>query len=402
MNASRGFRGVFRREVLILCFVIFLADCIWSLLSPTFSVFAKSLGASLSLVGILSGLAGLTQFVSSVPLGLQSDRLGRKVLIVAGFVVYAASMLVFALSREPGMLVPGRVLFGLATVMTFTIGAAYLGDVIEPAERGAAFGLYSTSMGLGATVGPLIGAAIEPTFGIAGSYAGGAVIALAGGAAAAWGLVDTRKLRPAGVPQHRGPALGTMLRPLRDPNLLAASLATLTANTSFIGLIANFFPLHAASLGAPQAAINSMFSGRSFASTLTRLPAGILSSRFSRWAFILTALGAMGLAVFGMTAAQDVAALALLLVAEGVAFGTFLTVGQSFVAEHSAPETRGAAIGVYSMAGSMGSTFSPFVLGFVADAFGIVTAFRLTAVAVAAGLVVISVLYARGRRRPVV
>ena len=90
--------------------------------------------------------------------------------------------------------------------------------------------------------------------------------------------------------------------------------------------------------------------------------------------------------------------LSILLVIEGIAFGSVLAVGQSFVAEHSTQETRGAAIGMYSTVGSLGSTFSPFLLGIAADNWGILSVFRITAGVVGVGLAVIVVLYIAGRR----
>ena len=384
--------------MLIICVVVFLADNVWSLQSPTFSIYAAGLGASLSLIGLLGSLAGFTQLCTSMWLGLQSDQHGRKIVIVLGLIIFALSMSIFAIASQPWMLVPGRILFGLGTVAIFTIGAAYVSDVIAKEERGIAFGLYATSMGLGATTGPFMGALIQPYVGIPGTYVWGALIAFCGALVAGWGLSDTRKLRAEPLPMHRAPAISTMLGVLRNPNLLAACLLTLVANTSFIGLIASFFPIYLAGFGTSQTVINSLFSLRAFCSTITRLPAGVLSSRTSRWLFLLVALGLMCLVAVGMAQTQNLVLLAALLVVEGIAFGSFLTVGQSFVAEHSTAETRGAAIGVYSTVGSLGSTFSPLLLGFIADAWGLPAVFRAAAAFVAFGLIVICALYVRGRQ----
>ena len=395
---AASIRKVLRRDIVIICLIAFIADNVWSLQSPTFSNYASGLGASLSLVGLLSSLAGLTQLFSSMWLGLQSDVRGRKIVIVLGLVVFSMSMFVFSLATSPWMLVPGRILFGLGTVSIFTIGAAYVGDVITVEERGLAFGLFATSMGMGATTGPFIGALIQPVVGIQGTYIWGGLLA-ASGAGVAWrGLSDTRLLRVGPPLIHRMPAVGSMLAILKNPNLLAACLVTLVANTSFIGLIASFFPVYLTSLSLPQTTINGMFSVRAFFSTVTRLPAAIIGARISRWFFMLVALAVMGLVALAMSFTDRIVVLSILLVCEGIAFGSVLAVGQSFVAEHSTQETRGAAIGMYSTVGSLGSTFSPLLLGIAADSWGIFAVFRLTAAVIGVGLAVIVALYVVGRR----
>jgi len=58
------------KELLALCFMIFTADVVSGIVSPTFSLYASSLGASLVLIGVLSSVVGLTRILSSVPIGV--------------------------------------------------------------------------------------------------------------------------------------------------------------------------------------------------------------------------------------------------------------------------------------------------------------------------------------------
>ena len=90
----------------------------------------------------------LSKVVSSVVGGDLSDRLGRKTLIVAGWLLYAAVYLGFAYVSGPGgawalFLVYG-VYFGLAE------GAekALVADLVRPEQRGTAYGLYNLAFGI--------------------------------------------------------------------------------------------------------------------------------------------------------------------------------------------------------------------------------------------------------------
>jgi len=75
-----------------------------------------------------------------------------------------------------------------------------------------------------------------------------------------------------------------------------------------------------------------------------------------------------------------------------------LTSGQAFVTERSTESDRGTALGVYSTAGSLGGAAAPFVLGFIADLWGLAAVFGVTGVLVFVGIGVLWYLDLRQRR----
>lgn len=385
-------RRTLRSDVLTICLVIFCADIMSGIVSPTFSLYARQLGASLTLIGILSSTVGLTRLLVSMPLGLLSDRVGRKTVVTLGMVSSAVALVLFAIAPNAYFLLIGRIIDGIAMVCTFLIGAAYVSDITSPEERGLAFGLYSTAMGLGFTVGPLFGAAVAVRYGIAGSYWAGAAVGLTGALIAAWRLKNIHPDDVTLVNQARSP-WADLRQMMHNRNLMAGSLANLLMSMVFSGAVVNFFPVYAAQLGIPQAMISSMFSARALTSASARLPTGAIASKISSRVVMLTALLIAVVAMFLLPQTEQRVVLSLLLILEGVAFGSFLTSGQIFVAQYSAADTRGAAVGAYSAAGSLGSIFSPIVLGIVADLGGVQTVFWLTGLLVLLGVVVITYLY---------
>jgi MFS family permease len=90
----------------------------------------------------------LSKVVSSVVGGDLSDRLGRKTLIVAGWLLYAAVYLGFAYVSGPlgawALFLVYGVYFGLAE------GAekALVADLVRPEQRGTAYGLYNLAFGI--------------------------------------------------------------------------------------------------------------------------------------------------------------------------------------------------------------------------------------------------------------
>ena len=150
-------RTVFRTQIVVLCLAIFLIDVLAGIVSATFSIFANDLGATVFVVGLLTSLSGLTALFSSIPIGSLSDRIGRSRVMLTGMAAFTIVMVLFAVAPSPAFLIPGRLLMGVAGVGSFWIASAYLGDIVTARERGIAFGLLTTAMGLGFGVGPVLG-----------------------------------------------------------------------------------------------------------------------------------------------------------------------------------------------------------------------------------------------------
>jgi hypothetical protein len=70
VNAFARLRGGLDRDVALLCLIIFIADVVFGVITPTFSLFAQDLGLSLAALGVLNTLGGATQFLVSAPLGV--------------------------------------------------------------------------------------------------------------------------------------------------------------------------------------------------------------------------------------------------------------------------------------------------------------------------------------------
>jgi MFS family permease len=386
-----------RKELVSIFAMIFVADTVVGIFSPTFSLYATSLGASLTLVGLLSSVVGLTRIVSSVPIGMISDARGRRGVLLTGMLLLAASAYLNTVVTEAYLLLPIRVLHGLVIASTFFIGMAYVGDVVERADRGLASGVYTTCMGLGFTVGSMLGGSMAAQYGYVTTFRAAAVLALFGFAVAWWGL--SRSLRQKVTHAHALSPLGRLGLLAKEPNLLAASLGYLLIILMFDAAIVNFFPLYAATLLIGQAAIGTMFAVRALASTAVRLPTGLLTTRFSNRYLMVAALALGMVTVFSLCILTGPVALTLALAGEGICFGMYLTAGQTFVTEHFEESERGTAMGVYSMTGSISSMVGPFLLGAVADLQGLRSVFWLTSALVFVGIVAFVWLLHKGSQQ---
>jgi len=90
----------------------------------------------------------LSKVVSSVVGGDLSDRLGRKTLIVAGWLLYALVYLGFARVSTPGEAWALFLIYGVYFGLAEGAEKALVADLVRPEQRGTAYGLYNLAFGI--------------------------------------------------------------------------------------------------------------------------------------------------------------------------------------------------------------------------------------------------------------
>ena len=118
------------------------------LVLPVFALEARKYpgGDDPALVGLAMGMYGLTQAFFQLPLGMASDRFGRKRVIVAGLLVFAVGSLWAALANDVMGLLLGRALQGAGAVSAAV--TALLADQTRESVRTKAMALVGISIGL--------------------------------------------------------------------------------------------------------------------------------------------------------------------------------------------------------------------------------------------------------------
>ncbi len=101
-------------------------------------------------------LFALVLFFASPFLGLLSDRVGRRPVILLSSLGSAIDCLILALAPNLWWLIVGRLLSSI-TAASPAACAAYIADVTPPEKRAAAFGMAGAAFGVGFTLGPAIG-----------------------------------------------------------------------------------------------------------------------------------------------------------------------------------------------------------------------------------------------------
>jgi MFS family permease len=140
---------------------------------------ATELGIGAALLPVLWAMLHLVKTVSSTPGGVVSDRLGRKPVIVAGWMVYAVVYLLFGHASDAWHVWVLFAIYGVYFGLTEGVERALVVDLVPAARRGAAFGWYNLAIGLGALPASVIFGAIYDRYGAVTAFTVGAAAALA-------------------------------------------------------------------------------------------------------------------------------------------------------------------------------------------------------------------------------
>lgn len=140
------------------------------LLTPVFAVAAHALpgGNDAARVGLALGAYGLTQAVLQIPLGMASDRFGRRPVIVLGMALFVIGGVISALAQHIDWVTVGRCIQGLGAVSAAI--SAWVADSTRPEVRTRAMAMVGGSIGLSFAVSLVLSPVLVGQFGLSGLF----------------------------------------------------------------------------------------------------------------------------------------------------------------------------------------------------------------------------------------
>lgn len=139
---------------------------------------AQGVGVSAGLIPLLWLFFNLTYTLTSIPAGSLSDRIGRKTVIIGGFVVYALSYAGFAFAKSPWHAWALFGIYGLYYGMTEGVLRAYIADVVPASIRATSFGVFNFVTGVLLFPANLLTGWIWKAYGATAAFGLGASLAI--------------------------------------------------------------------------------------------------------------------------------------------------------------------------------------------------------------------------------
>jgi len=319
------------------------------------------------LIGMAIGIYGLTQASLQIPLGLLSDRFGRKPIIIGGLLVFALGSVIAALSDNIYSIILGRAIQGAGAIAAATMALA--ADLTEENNRAKVMASIGLTIGLAFAAAMVVGPLINTWYGLSGIFWITSLLALIGVALVIFVVPQPTKLfhhRDAGVLKDY------ILPAIKNTNLLRMNAGVfilhmiMTANFTLLPLIFK----HQMNLeSASHWKIYLPVFGLSF---LFAIPMIIIAEKYHKIKpLLIGTVAALLIAQVGLALSLDHSwGILFCFLMFFISFNFLEAVQPSLVAKYAGVSIKGTAMGVFSTAQFMGIFVGGVMGGFLLQYYG--------------------------------
>jgi MFS family permease len=332
-------------------------------------------------VAILSFIAtfGAVKAAANLVAGHWSDRIGRKPLLVAGWLAGLPVPLLLIYAPTWEWVLVANLFLGVNQGLTWSTTVIMKIDLVGPARRGLAMGLNEAAgygaLALAALASGYLAAslAIRPY-----PFLLGMACALAGLVLSVFAVKETRTMLPP-TARRSPPFLTTLLfTSWRQPTLTAVCLTGLVNNLND-GVVWGLLPLFLADRGLDLVEIGALAALYPAVWCIGQLATGAFSDHCGRKPLIVAGMVAQAAGIAGLLAGQGTAWWAVCMAALGVGTAMVYPTLLAAISDLARPEWRGGAVGVYRLWRDLGYAAGALGAGLLADSMGMPWAIAATA-----------------------
>jgi MFS family permease len=344
---------------------------------PVFAAYARNLsGANPYLIGEALGIYGLSQGLLQIPFGLLSDKVGRKVMIVLGLILFGIGSAVAAVSTSIGGVIIGRALQGSGAVGSVIL--ALVADLTSEENRTKAMAMVGITIGASFMVALVAGPIIANFVGVPGIFWLMVGLALIGIAITEFVVPNPRQVRV-----HR------------DAEAVPAMIGAVLRNKELLRLDVGIFALHAmltasflvvpgllrGTLDVPDRDQWLVYLPVLVVSVAVMVPAIIVAEKYRRMKGVF--VGAVAALVVSQAMLYLGAGNLFVLLAALIVFFSAFNVMEaslpSLITKAAPPDAKGTAMGLYSSLQFLGIFVGGVIGGWAQQRGGDAGVFVLTA-----------------------
>jgi MFS family permease len=326
---------------------------------------------------------GVAKALSNFAAGTLSDKVGRKQILVAGWLAALPVPILLIWAPSWGWIVFANALLGLNQGLAWSATVVMKIDLVGSKRRGLAMGLNEFAGYLAVAASALATAWIAARYGLRPApFYLGIGFALIGLALSIFFVRETAghaHLESSNAMesdddshpvQHPGIRDIFARSSWSDPALFSASQAGLVNNLND-GIAWGLFPLLFAAAGLSLREIGALAAIYPATWGIAQLASGALSDQFGRKWLIAVGMLIQGAALVAMVFVNGFAAWSLVAVTLGIGTAMVYPTLIAAVADVAHPSWRASAVGVYRFWRDMGYFIGAILAGIVADAFGL-------------------------------
>lgn len=346
------------------------------ILLPILTPFAKRLGASGTIVGMIFASYALARGIFSPFVGRISDRYGRKAFMLTGLALYAVLALGYSLLHSVLMLAVLWFFQGLASSMVTPITQSYVGDITPVGKEGRVMNLFYLSQFGGIAIGPVVGGYLAEHVSFNAPFYVMTAAAVLGFLLV---LFVVKKAPPPveSDKQKDSKFKEAFLKVIKDRKMKGV-LSYIIGRGFYRWGFNSFFPIYAVTIiSLSKSQIGLIISSYMLAGTALQYPFGHLADRFSKYRGELVAIGGIvaALSMFLVPLAHNMLWLIILV----VIMGAFSSISRASTVAIRTERGRyfgmGAVTGIFTAGFSAGQVLGPVGFGIIVELFNIPDSF---------------------------
>ena len=320
---------------------------------------------------------GITKALANLMAGRLSDRLGRKPILVTGWLIGLPVPLLISFAPAWSWVVFANVLLGINQGLCWSTTVIMKIDLVGPKQRGLAMGLNESAGYLAVSLAALLAGYLAATYNLRPApFYPGVVFALLGLLGSAWLVKDTHAhaRREAQLMMQAAPhtlAFGDVFRlaSWKDSTLFSLSQAGMVNNLND-AMVWGLVPIILSGAGLSLKQIGAIAAVYPGVWGIGQLATGALSDHWGRkWMIVAgmwTQAAAIALFVLGRAFGPWMAGAVLLGAGTALVYPTLLAA----VSDVAHPEWRASAVGVYRLWRDGGYAIGAVLAGALADLYG--------------------------------
>jgi len=347
------------------------------ILLPLLSPFAKRLGASGTIVGIIFAGYALARGIFSPLFGRISDRYGRKNIMLVGLFLYAGLSFGYILLHQIVVLAILWFCQGVASAMVTPIAQSYIGDITPQGKEGRVMNLFYLGQFGGVAIGPAIGGYLTDHVSFNAPF-----FVMAAAAAIGFALVQFVVPRRSKNNRHKkeeNNSQNSFLDVLKDRSMRGI-LSYMVGRGFYRWGFNSFFPIYAVSIASlSHSQVGLIITSYMITGTLLQYPFGRLADRIAEHRAELVALGGgmAALTTLAVPLIRQMVWLVLLVVVMGIFSAISRASTVAIRTERGRVHGMGAVTGVYTAGFSTGQVMGPLGFGVISDIWNIPISFYI-------------------------